>query len=124
MSEKFNEDEKDLIDSIYETGLNRNMVKALVYIAKKGDAHSREIESNADLRQPEVSVAVNRLKERDWISKEEIKKKGKGRPVHHYSLKSDFEEIMDEIEEKEKRKIEEIEENLECIKDLSENIKD
>lgn len=118
MTGEFTEEENKLIDRLYKTGMNRKVAKTLIFIFKKGETNSREIEAGTGLRQPEVSVAVNDLMENDWITKDEVKKEGKGRPVHHYTLKKDFDEIISEIEEKEKEKIDEVEENVQEIKKL------
>ncbi|MFW6196750.1 MAG: ArsR family transcriptional regulator [Thermoplasmatota archaeon] len=118
MTDKFTEEENKLIDRLYKTGMNRNVAKTLIFIVKEGETKSRDIESGTGLRQPEVSVAVNDLMENDWINKNEVKKEGKGRPVHHYTLNKKFDEIISEIEEKEQKKIAVIEENIQEIKKL------
>ncbi len=122
MDEGFTEEEKDLIDRLYKTGMSKNVAKTLLFILRKEETKSREIESETGLRQPEVSVAVNDLMEKDWISKDEVKKEGKGRPVHHYTLNKSFDKIISEVEEKEKKKVDEIEKNVEEIKDLKEKL--
>lgn len=122
MPDGFTEVETELIDRLYQTGMNKNVAKTLVFIVKEGETKSREIESGTGLRQPEVSVAVNDLMENDWITKDEVKKEGKGRPVHHYTLSKDFNDIISEIEEKEKEKVKEIEENIEEMKSFAKEI--
>jgi len=122
MDEGFTKEEKDLIDRLYRTGMSKNVAKTLLFILRKEETKSREIESETGLRQPEVSVAVNDLMEKDWISKDEVKKEGKGRPVHHYTLNKSFDKIISEVEEKEKKKVDEIEKNVEEIKDLKEKL--
>ncbi|MFW6083059.1 MAG: ArsR family transcriptional regulator [Thermoplasmatota archaeon] len=118
MTDEFTEEENKLIDRLNKTVMNRNVAKTLIFIFKKGETKSREIEAGTGLRQPEVSVAVNDLMENDWITKDEVKKEAKGRPVHHYTLKKDIDEIISEIEEREREKIDEIEENIQEIKKL------
>ncbi|MFW6176158.1 MAG: ArsR family transcriptional regulator [Thermoplasmatota archaeon] len=118
MSDGFSKKEEELVERLIKTGLNKNVAKTLVYIAGRDEIKSREIESEIGLRQPEVSIAMQDLREKDWVAKRDIKKEGKGRPVHAYSLEKDIEEIIDEIEEEEKEKIAKIEENIEKIKKL------
>ncbi len=118
MANGFSKKEKELVNRLIKTGLNKNVAKTLVYISGRDEIKSREIESEIGLRQPEVSIAMQGLREKNWVTKRDIKKEGKGRPVHAYSLEKDLEEIIDEIEEKEKEKINEIEENIEKIKEL------
>jgi len=123
MSENISKDEEELIDRLIKAGLQKNVAKTLVYIAGKDETKSREIESEMRLRQPEVSIAMQIIRERGWVTKRDIKKEGKGRPVHAYSLKKDFEEIISEIEEEQRQKIDEIEENLNRIKELASDLK-
>ncbi len=118
MSDGFSNKEEELVDRLIETGLNKNVAKTLVYISGREEIKSREIESEIGLRQPEVSIAMQDLREKGWVTKRDIKKEGKGRPVHAYSLEKNLDEIIDEIEEEEKEKIDEIKENLNKIKEL------
>mgnify|MGYP006290324213 CR=1 FL=1 len=121
-SDEFSEEQQELSKRLIKAGLNKNLAKTLVFVASKSETKSREIESVTDLRQPEVSIAMQELRDKEWITKRDIKKEGKGRPVHAYSLDKSIDEIISEIEEKEKERIQEIEENLEKINDLIESI--
>ena len=122
MSENISKNEEELIDRLIKAGLQKNVAKTLVYIAGEEETKSREIESDMRLRQPEVSISMQIIRERGWVTKRDIKKEGKGRPVHAYSLRKDFEEIISEIEEEQRQKIEEIEDNLNKIKELADEI--
>ncbi len=46
------------------------------------------------LRQPEVSIAMRTLREMGWITEQEIKGDGKGRPQKIYALRSTIDEIL------------------------------
>lgn len=112
--------EKELIDRLTKTGLKKNTAKTLLYLAEEDEAKSREIESHTALRQPEISVAVRDLRDRNWISKREINKEGRGRPQHSYRLKKSLIEIMNEIKDEEMNKVKDIEENLDSMKKIIE----
>ncbi|MGM0510046.1 MAG: ArsR family transcriptional regulator [Thermoplasmatota archaeon] len=115
-------EQEELVDRLIKAGLQKNIARTLVYVAGKDETKSREIESATDLRQPEVSIAMQELRNRGWVTKRDIKKEGKGRPVHGYSLDKPIGDIVDEIGSKEQERIEAIEENLDKIKDLSNSI--
>ncbi len=115
-------EQKELVKRLTKAGLQKNIAKTLVYIASRDETKSREIELATDLRQPEVSIAMQNIRNRGWVSKRDIKKEGKGRPVHGYKLDKPIEEIIKEIEQKEKERIKEIEENLKTIKRLVKSI--
>ena len=61
-----------------------------MFLRKKEETTSVEIEISTALRQPEVSIAMQELRRRKWVIKRDIKKEGKGRPVHSYKLSLPF----------------------------------
>ena len=111
----FTEKEEEMADLLSEVGLKKNVAKVLVYLANTEEATSREIERGTDLRQPEVSIAMRTLSEKEWISNRESKAESKGRPVKIYNLAKPMPEIIDTLE---KDKKEEIENQLEIIKKI------
>ncbi len=101
-----------LIDLLVRTGLSKNIAKTLVFLSKREETTSVEIEKATGLRQPEVSIAMQELRRRRWVEKRDIKKEGKGRPVHAYRLTVPFDSIVEMIAREEKSKIEDIESNI------------
>ncbi|MEE9519166.1 MAG: MarR family transcriptional regulator [bacterium] len=93
----------------------RKLALVLVLLAAQEETTSREIEARTGLRQPEVSTAMTDLRERDWVIKRDIKKTGKGRPLHAYRLARPFPDIIQEIAEVERDRIREIEEAIEAL---------
>lgn len=61
------------------------------------EATSREIERGADMRQPEVSIAVKHLMDLGWIRDRMIPSDRSGRPVKKFSLALTAGEIIDII---------------------------
>ncbi|MBU1158701.1 MAG: ArsR family transcriptional regulator [Candidatus Thermoplasmatota archaeon] len=106
-----------LVELLMRTGLSKNMAKTLVYLRKKEETTSVEIESATSLRQPEVSIAMQELRRRKWVAKRDIKKEGKGRPVHSNKLAIPFEKIIEMIEAEERKKIEMIDINVKQLKE-------
>lgn len=102
---------------LVDLGLSRSIAKTLVFLSRVEDAISSHIERATGLRQPEVSVAMQLLREKAWVEKRDLKKEGKGRPVHCYRLIVRLEDIVDEIE-REKRA--EAERNFQTIQKLRE----
>ena len=100
--------EVSTVDLLADTGLPRNAAKALVFLAGREETTSVEIEKATGLRQPEVSIAMQDLRRRKWVEKRDIKKEGKGRPVHAYRLAVPFSAIVDAIAKAERRKIERV----------------
>jgi|YelNatPaOPRAMG01_1025707.scaffolds.fasta_scaffold00360_48 predicted transcriptional regulator len=118
MAEGFTAEDDKLAGLLIQMGVPRNVSKALVYMKGKAETTSVEIEKNASLRQPEVSIAMRILKEHGWIMKRDIKKEGKGRPVHGYRLSKPFNEIIKELEEEQKKRIADMQNVLGQIQNL------
>lgn len=118
---KFDSQDEKIIKIFAELGMPRNLAKTLMYISKTEECRSAEIEHQANLRQPEVSVAMQELQNRGWINKRDLKKKGKGRPVHLYSLTSNLNTIIKNFEQEKIKEIEIIKKDLDELKNLIEN---
>src|SRR5438093_2997627 len=106
----------DTVDLLTRTGMAKNVAKALVFLSSREETTSVEVEKATGLRQPEVSIAMQELRRRKWVEKRDIKKEGKGRPVHAYRLGTPLRDIVDAIAKEERRKIEEIQGTLRRLK--------
>lgn len=115
---EWSQEDDHLVDLLMSTGMRKNVAKTLVYVQKAPETTSVDIETHTSLRQPEVSIAMQELRDRGWVEKRDIKKKGKGRPVHAYRLAIAFPEIIDAIEEDEKRRVQEILANIDQLRSL------
>ncbi|MEM0448355.1 MAG: ArsR family transcriptional regulator [Methanomassiliicoccales archaeon] len=107
-----------LVELLINTGMPKNVAKTLAFLRKKDETTSVEIEISTALRQPEVSIAMQELRRRKWVTKRDIKKEGKGRPVHAYKLAIPFEKIVEALEKEERKRIERIEANIEALKNV------
>ena len=116
-SRGFTKQDEMLVEYLINTGMAKNMAKTLVFLKKKNETTSVEIETSTALRQPEVSIAMQELRRRKWVTKRDIKKEGKGRPVHSYRLSVPFDNIIKQIEEEESKRIQRIETNLKSLRE-------
>jgi predicted transcriptional regulator len=112
----FTKKDETLVKLLMRTDMPKNVAKTLVFLRKKEETTSVEIEISTALRQPEVSIAMQELRRRKWVIKRDIKKEGKGRPVHSYKLALPFDKIIETIEREEKKRMEEIENNVKALK--------
>lgn len=108
--------DETLVDLLIETGLSKNVAKTLVFLSKREETTSVEIEKATGLRQPEVSIAMQELRRRKWVDKRDIKKEGKGRPVHAYRLSNPWNAIVDQLDRDQLNKLERIEANRNKLK--------
>ena len=111
--------DETLVDLLTETGLSKNVAKTLVFLSKRDETTSVEIEKATGLRQPEVSIAMQELRRRKWVEKRDIKKEGKGRPVHAYRLSFAWGEIIGQLDREQESRHERIEANRKKLKSFA-----
>ncbi len=111
-------DEK-FAELLVKNGIKPKIAKTLAYLKERDEVKSIEIERDTGLRQPEVSIAIQFLRKKGWVKKRDIKKQGKGRPVHAYRLAQPISKIIGEIEAERKKMIEDLETNLRELKKYS-----
>ncbi len=115
---QLNEKDEEITDALISLGMSRNVARILSYLQSSKEVKSVDLERDAGLRQPEVSIAVRELKGRDWISERDEKKPGKGRPYKVYSLKVDFNKIIAELEKQQKKAVDEMQKMIKRLKEL------
>jgi len=113
-------DEKDeeIADALVAIGMSRNIARTLSYLQNVNEATSVELERVVRLHQPEVSIAMKQLKERDWINEREKKKTGKGRPYKIYSLKVSFNDIISQLEKQQLKAVDAAQTKIDKLKEM------
>ena len=116
-------DEKDdkAVQIFRELGMPKNLAKTLMYISQVDECRSAEVEQAADLRQPEVCVAMQELRRRGWVKKRDLNKKGKGRPVHIYTPTKNLSEIWKAFEQEKLKEVESVKKDISELKNLIES---
>ena len=112
------DDDERAVELFADLGMPKNLAKTLIYISQCEECRSADVEQGADLRQPEVSVAMQELRKRGWAKKRDLKKKGKGRPVHVYQLTKPLPEILETFESEKLNEVKSIKNNLDQLQDL------
>lgn len=115
---KLSPQDNKIVEVFTELGMPKNLAKTLMYISQVDECRSSEIERGANLRQPEVSVAMQKLTDSGWISKTNRKKEGKGRPIYIYKLQTPLEDIVKQFEHEKIQEIQDIKQDLSELKDL------
>ncbi|KUK94113.1 MAG: ArsR family transcriptional regulator [Methanothrix sp.] len=112
------DEDREFADILRSLGMERNTAILITYLASAGEATSREIELGAGLRQPEVSIAMRDLRDKNWVGEREVKTGGKGRPSLVYALASPIDDIIKHIEDEKLREHAEFMENIWKLKEL------
>jgi len=115
---QFDEQDEEIAEEFMTLGMGKNVAMTLAFLHHTNPATSVDIERGANLHQPEVSIATKQLKDRDWISEREEKMPGKGRPYKIFSLKVGFDEIIAQLEEQQKKTVDEAKVKIERLKEL------
>ena len=101
----FTEKEEEFTNLLITVGLPRIVAKVLVFLANTREASSRDIERGADLRQPEVSLAMHYLQAQGWIESRQDKTEAIGRPQNLFSLSRSIAEIIGHIQKEKESEI-------------------
>ncbi len=110
--------DEEIASTLISLGMSRPVARILSYLQNRNEITTMELERGTGLRQPEVSIAMRELNERGWVSEREEKKLGKGRPNKVYSLKIGFDEIVNGLEEQQRKVADEARLRIERLKDL------
>lgn len=94
------EKELELVDILTSLGIKRNVASVIVYLSGNDEATSKQIEMATNLIQPEVSKAMQALRENRWTEEREFRRTGTGRPTKYYRLSTPLEKIVAFYEEK------------------------
>ena len=84
---QLDKEEEKLVELLQRFNYFHIDAKILTYMLREKTAMSKQIEHDMGLRQPEVSIGINRLMAQEIIRKTEVCTPGKGRPAHEYHLK-------------------------------------
>jgi len=114
-------DKEDLLFmlGLESLGMKRTVACVITFLKDQNERSSRDIEVATGLRQPEVSIAMQTLRERNWLTEHEIKSSGKGRPLKIYALRATIDEIINYCEAEKSRESARISEAIQKLKELS-----
>ena len=112
------DEDREFANILRSLGMNRNVAILITYLSSVGEATSREIELGAGLRQPEVSIAMRDLRDKNWIREHEVQSGGKGRPSLVFTLATPIGEIIKHIEDEKLREHAEFIESIRKLKEL------
>lgn len=112
------EDEK-IVRLFTDLGMPRNLSKTLLYISQFDECKSADVERGADMRQPEVSVAISELSKKGWVKKRiEKKENERGRPVHIYKSAMPLSDIIKVFEQEKLNEIETVKNDISELKNI------
>lgn len=114
----FDKEDDKAVQLFIKLGMPKNLAKTLLYISQFDECKCADVEQGADLRQPEVSIAMQELRKRGWVKKRDLKKKGKGRPVHIYKPTTHLSEILNAFEREKLKGVDRVKKDLSELKNI------
>ena len=114
-------DKKDLefMLGLESLGMKRTVACVITFLKDQNERFFREIETATRLRQPEISRAMQILREKGWLTEHYIKGNGKGRPLKIYALQATIDEIVNYYEMEKCRESARAKESIQRLKELS-----
>ena len=114
----FDKEDDKVVQLFIKLGMPKNLAKTLLCLSQFDECKCADVEQGADLRQPEVSIAMQELRRRGWVKRRDLKKKGKGRPVHIYKPTTHLSEILNTFEQEKLKEVESLKKDLLELKNI------
>jgi predicted transcriptional regulator len=115
-------DDDKAISLFVKLGMPKNLAKTLLYVSQVDECKCADVEQGANLRQPEVSIAMQELRRRGWVKKRDLKKEGKGRPVHVYTPTMHLTDIVKTIESEKLKEVASVEADITKLRGIINDI--
>lgn len=117
---KFSQETTDaIVKLLVDMGLSKKAAKTLTYLSQMGESGSIQLEEVTTLKQPEVSMAIKELCDRDWIEKSKINKEGKGRPLDIYKASISLDKAVNVLIDQKKNEIKKIQTDIKRLEFLT-----
>ena len=116
-------DEKDneIVNILTRIGMARNTAKVFVAIKELNNPDTRQIMQFTGIMQPQISVAVRQLINMGYVESKTEQTENRGRPISYFSLWKSIDEIISDIEETVQKKIDVEKQDIERLRELTEN---
>ena len=113
----------EMVELLKHLGVHNFAASVLVALSVHGPSDSRRLQTLCQLRQPEVSVAISRLRKHGVIIVDKIAKGVRGRPRHIYSIDSGIDDATRPFKEAATTRLNNLQQQLGRLNELSEHIR-
>ena len=79
-------DSNEMVELLVSLGSDLNTAKTMMCLYVHGPSKSSDLQSRCDLRQPDVSISINKLKKLEIVRVVTSASRGRGRPSQIYEL--------------------------------------
>ena len=113
------EKEMEFVQGLQNLGMKRAVACVITFLKDQNERYFREIEKATRLSQPEISRAMQTLREKGWLTEHDIESKREGRRFRIYALKATVDEIINYYEAEKCRESARKMESIQRLKELS-----
>jgi len=118
---QMDEMDNEIVNILTRIGMARNTAKVFVAIKELDTPDTKQIMQFTGIMQPQISVAIQKLREQDYINVKTEKTENRGRPISYFLLKKSVSEIINDIEMIVQERINTEKQNIERLKELTKN---
>jgi predicted transcriptional regulator len=117
-----NVDSKEMVQLLVSLGAELNTAKALICLHVHGPSKSSDLQERCNLRQPDVSIAINQLNRLQLIEIITVPSGGRGRPSHTYQLAVSLNEALIPFRQQAIERLNILQEQLSRLTDLTNSV--
>jgi predicted transcriptional regulator len=117
-----NVDSKEMVQLLVSLGAEVNTAKTLMCLHVHGPSKSSELQKRCNLRQPDVSIAINQLNGLNLIEIITTPSGGRGRPSHTYQLSVSLNEALKPFRQQAIERLSVLQEQLIRLAELTDSV--
>ena len=117
-----NVDSKEMVQLLVSLGAEVNTAKTLMCLHVHGPSKSSELQKRCNLRQPDVSIAINQLSGLNLIEIMANPSGGRGRPSHTYQLSVSLNEALKTFRQQAVERLSVLQEQLIRLAELTDSV--
>jgi len=118
---QMDEMDNEIVNILTRIGMAQNTAKVFVAIIELDNPDTKQIMQFTGIMQPQISVAIQKLRELDYINVETEKTEKQGRPIQFFSFKKSMSKIIGDMEMIVQEKINHEKQDIERLHELTEN---
>ena len=117
-------DSNEMVELLVSLGSDLNTAKTMMCLYVHGPSKSSDLQSRCDLRQPDVSISINKLKRLEIVRVVTSASRGRGRPSQIYELAVPLNQALIPFRNQAKEKLAILQNQLSRLSELADSTND
>ena len=114
--------ERSIVEALIGLGTPPHVAKVMMCLHVHGAASSKILQERCDIRQPEVSMAIQELRKRSLVEINHSEAKGRGRPSHIYDLSEPVASGIGQFVSETEQRIQALQKGISNLKHLTQEL--